>query len=99
MAFRSGSREVGEDAVPLCLVTDAGVRVRNEGSARVYLGGPDVSSEGYPLDPGTADEFRGPEPHESPVVPAPADDLAGTMLYARTAEGAGTTRVAWIGGG
>ena len=99
MPFAAGTTEVGEDAVSLCPVGEAGVRVRNEGSVRVYLGGPDVGADGYPLDPGTSDEFRGPKARESPVVPAPAGDLAGSVLYARTAQGSGSTRVSWIAGG
>jgi hypothetical protein len=98
VAFASGTVEVGEDeAVALCEVPTSGVRVRNLGDIRVFLGGPDVSPDGYPLDAGKADTFPGPPaPKESPIVPAPADDLAAPVLYARTAAGTGTTRVSFI---
>lgn len=98
MAFTSGTREVGEDeAVALAGVPPSGMRVRNLGGVRVYLGGPDVSAgDGFPVDAGGSETFPGPEPKESPIVPAPPDDMAAPVLYARTAKDTGTTTVSFI---
>lgn len=98
MGFTSGTREVGEDeAAALCGVPPSGVRVRNLGGVRVYLGGPDVSADdGFPVDPGGSDTFPGPTPKESPVVPAPPGDMDAPVLYARTAKDSGTTTVSFI---
>jgi hypothetical protein len=98
MAFTSGTREVGEDeAVALAGVPPSGMRVRNLGGVRVYLGGPDVSDEdGFPVDPGASETFPGTEPRESPIVPAPPGDMAAPVLYARTAKGTGITKVSFI---
>jgi hypothetical protein len=101
VTFTSGTADVGQNPVRLCPAGNAGVRVRNAGDAVVFLGGPDVGNDGdaqgYPLDPGTSETFFGGRPKESPVVPAPPDDMAAEILYARTAEGTGTARVSWIG--
>lgn len=96
MAVISGTTEVGGNAVPLCPAGEAGVRVTNRGEIPVFLGGPDVSTEGYPLEPGATETFYGRKPKETAVVPEPPGDLAADILYAR-AGGAGTARVAWIG--
>jgi hypothetical protein len=91
MGFTSGTREVGEDATEICGVPAGGVRVRNLGDVTVYVGGPDVGSEGdtqgFPVDPGTSEDFAGASPKESPVVPAPEGDTDPPVLYARTAPG------------
>ena len=99
MAFTSGTADVGEKAVPLCAVSETGVRVRNNGGARVHLGGPDVTEQGYPLEPGETQEFTGAQHRPSGVVPAPPDDAADDVLYARTAAGDGPARVSWISSG
>src|SRR5271170_2297855 len=100
MAFSSGTVEVGEgDPVRVCVAGETGVRVRDLGGTRVYLGGPGVTTDGYPLDPGESDVFYGGKPKESPVIPAPPGDLDQDVLYAVTAAGAGITRVSWIGVG
>jgi len=98
MPFASGTAEVGEDeAVALCGVPESGVRVRNLGDVTAYLGGPDVTGDGgYPLDAGASDTFSGSKPRESSLVPAPPGDMDLPVLYARTAEGTGTTRVSFI---
>ena len=98
MAFTSGTREVGEDeAVALAGVPPSGMRVRNLGDVRVWLGGPDVSADdGFPVDPGGSETFPGPAPKESPVVPAPPGDMDAPVLYARTGKGSGTTTVSFI---
>jgi hypothetical protein len=97
MAFASGTVEVGEDeAVALCGVPPSGVRVRNLGSVTVYLGDSGVGENGYPLDGGQSGTFPGIEPKESTLVPAPPDDLAAPVLYARTGKGTGTSRVSYI---
>ena len=101
MAFASGTAQVGSTAVPLCRIGNAGARVRNLGSAVVFLGGPDVGASGeragYPLDPGTSELFYGGKAKEIPVVPAPPGDLELPQLYARTAPGTGPVGVSWIG--
>ena len=101
MGFTSGTVEVGEDeAVALCGVPLSGVRVRNLGAVRVYLGGPDVTgdgdSAGFPVDAGGSETFPGTTPKEAPVVPAPPGDMAAPVLYARTAKGSGITKVSFI---
>lgn len=99
MAFASGTVDVGGEPVPLCavgnaVVGNAAVRVRNHGTVIVFLGGPDVSTDGYPLEPGTSEILYGGLGKETPVVPAPAGDEADAVLYARTAGEPG--RVSWI---
>jgi hypothetical protein len=97
MAYATGTVDVGEDeAVALCGVPPSGVRVRNLGDVTVYLGGPDVGEDGFPLAGGYGDTIPGATPKESPVVPAPPDDLAAPVLYARTGKGTGTTRISFI---
>jgi hypothetical protein len=97
MAFDSGTADVGEDPVRVCAAGPAGVRVKNLGGTRVFLGGPGVTADGYPLEPGTAEEFYGGKAKQSPVVPAPPEDIEPDTLYARTAADTGTARVSWIG--
>jgi hypothetical protein len=97
MAFASGTVDVGEDAaVALCGVPPSGVRVRNLGDVTVYLGDSDVGEGSYPLDGGHSDTFPGSTPKESPLVPAPDDDLAAPVLYARTGKGTGSSKVSYI---
>lgn len=100
MGFTSGTREVGEDTVPLCAVPPNGVRVKNRGGSVIYVGGPDVQAagdgQGYPVDPGESEEFTAPVAKESPVVPAPPGDMDPAVLYARTAAGTGISRVSFI---
>jgi len=97
MAFASGTVDVGETPVPLCAAGNAGVRLKNTGQVRAFAGGPGVTADGYPLDPGRPELLYGGQPKEAPIVPAPPGDLAGEVLYACTAPGTGTTRVSWIG--
>jgi hypothetical protein len=99
MAFTSGTADVGEDPVPLCSVSETGVRIRNNGGARVHLGGPDVTESGYPLNPGEAETFTGAQHRPSGIVPAPPGDAADDVLYARTAPGDGPAQVSWISSG
>ena len=99
MGFASGTVDVGTDPVPVCVPGETGARVRNLGGTRVFLGGPDVTTDGYPLEPGTSELFYGSKPRQSPVVPAPPGDMAPDVLFARTGAGAGTAQVAWIGTG
>ena len=91
MGFSSGSRDIGEDATEICAVPENGVRVRNTGDVTIYVGGPDVGTEGdrqgYPLDPGGSEDFAGAKAKESPVVPAPEGDMDPARLYARCAAG------------
>lgn len=96
MAFTSGTAEVSGEPVALCPVGENGVRVRNRGGSTVYLGGPDVTEDGYPLDPGASEVFRGAKKANSGVVPAPDGDMDPDVLYAR-GDGSGTSRVSWIG--
>jgi hypothetical protein len=99
VGFTSGTADAGEDAVRLCSVPETGVRIRNLGPATVYVGGPDVTPEtGFPLDPAPAPAqlIEGAAARETPVVPAPPDDMADAALYGCTAAGAGAVRVAWI---
>lgn len=96
MPFTSGTADVGEDPVPLCAVSETGVRVRNSGDVPVYLGGPDVTCDGYPLVPGDAQDITGTRHRPSGVVPAPPGDGDDDVLYARTAPGDGPARVSWI---
>jgi hypothetical protein len=98
MAFTSGTKDVGETPVPLCAVSETGVRIRNNGGSRVFLGGPDVTEQGYPLEPGKSETFTGTQHRPSGVVPAPEGDAADDMLYARS-DGTGTSRVSWISSG
>lgn len=94
----SGQREVGEEPAELGTVTSSGVRVRNLGDTRVFVGGPDVSAgDGYPIEPGTSEDFSAPARRDSPVVPAPASDMAPSVLYAVTEKGSGAGKVALIG--
>ena len=76
-----------------------GVRVKNIGDDTVYVGGPDVGSygegTGFPIEPGMSEDFPGVKPRESPVVPAPDDDMAPPVLYGRTASG-GPGKVSFI---
>lgn len=100
MAFTTGQHEVGEEPSELGAVSPGGVRVRNLGGSRIFVGGPDVTPEqGYPIDPGTAEDFTAPKQKESPVVPAPASDTAPAVLWAVTAKGTGTSKVALVGAG
>lgn len=94
MAYASGTVEVGADPAPVCAVPPGGVRIRNIGQADVYIGGPDVTADGYPLTPGTSEDFPGSQLKESPIVPAPASDTTPPQLYARTAGQAG--KIAFI---
>lgn len=101
MAYTSGTREVGEDgAVALCPVPPDGVRIRNLGPVRVFIGGPGVGADGdaagFPVDSGGSETVPGTTPKDSPVVPAPPDDLAAPVLYARTAKGTGNAKVSFI---
>jgi hypothetical protein len=96
MAFTSGTADVGDNAVPLCAVSETGVQVRNRGDVPVYLGGPDVAESGYPLAPGESETFTGTRHRPSGVVPAPPGDGDDDVLYARTAPGDGPARVSWI---
>lgn len=95
MAFTSGTAEVGKDPVALCPVGENGVRVRNRGGTIVYLGGPDVTEDGYPLGPGEAEEFHGAQHRPSGVVPAPPGDGDPDVLYA-CSDGGKISRVSWI---
>jgi hypothetical protein len=97
MGFTSGTRDIGEDATEICAVPEAGVRVRNTGDVTVYVGGPDVQAgdNGYPLEPGQAEDFAGAKAKESPVVPAPEGDLDPAKLYGRVAQG-GAGKVSFI---
>lgn len=100
MAFTTGQYEVGEEPAELCTVPPDGVRVRNLGGSRIFIGGPDVSAEhGYPIEPGTSEDFAAPKPKESPIVPAPAGDMAPSVLYAVTEKGSGTSKVAVVAAG
>ena len=86
-------------AVPVCPVGPDGVKVRNlNEEIRVFLGGPDVGTEGdaagFPLEPGEVQDLAAPAPKESAIVPAPPGDLTMNVLYARTAYG--TAKVSWI---
>lgn len=100
MPFTSGTRDIGEETSELCAVPPNGVRVKNLGGSVIYVGGPDVASEGdgqgYPVDPGESEYFTAPVAKETPVVPAPPDDMDPAMLYARTAAGTGISRVSFI---
>ena len=101
MQFSSATVDVGEDAaVPLCAVSEDGVRIRNTGDVTAYFGGPDVAGDddsgGYPVEPGTSDTFTAPKRKDSPIVPAPENDTALPTLYARTARGSGSTRISWL---
>lgn len=100
MAYASGTADVGEDAAPVCAVPPGGVRIRNRGDVTVYVGDKNVQADGdsagYPVEPGTSEDFPGIERKETPVVPAPASDTAGQVLYARTAPGSGAGKIAYI---
>lgn len=91
MGFMSGSRDVGEGVTEICVVTENGVRIRNTGDVTVYVGGPDVAADGdgqgYPLDPGQAEDFTGAKPKETAIVPAPEGDMDPARLYGRCAAG------------
>jgi len=98
MSLMSGSREVGEKPSELCTVPSGGVRVRNLGGSRIFVGGPDVTpGDGYPIEPGTAEDFSAPERKETPVVPAPPSDTAATVLYAVTEQGVSKVAVISLG--
>lgn len=97
--YSSGITEVGQDAVPVCPVPQAGVRVRNLGGSRIYLGGPDVDSSagtGYPVDPGASEDIPGATAKETPVVPAPEGDMEPPVLWARAEPGAEGGKLSWI---
>jgi hypothetical protein len=99
MGFGHGTVEVGPDeAVLICSVPEAGVKLRNTGNAILYVGGPGVEAEGanagYPIDPGTMDVIKGPALREAPQVPAPPGDMTAPTLYGRS--GSGIIKVAWI---
>lgn len=94
MAYASGTVEVGADPTVVCAVPPGGVRIRNIGDVDVYVGGADITAEGYPVAPGTSEDFPGSQPKESAIVPAPASDMAAPQLYACTAGGSG--KVAYI---
>lgn len=100
MPFTSGSTDVGEDATPICGLPENGVTLKNRGGTAVYLGGPDVSTDGdnsgFPLDPGESQWIPGARIKESPIVPAPPGDLTPPPLYGRTGAGTGIARVAYI---
>lgn len=100
MPFLSGTVDVGEEPAPVCGVPVTGVQVKNTGSVTVYFGGSDVTAEGagqgYPVDPGTSENFTGAAAKETPVVPAPDGDMDPAVLYGRTAPGTGTSRVSFI---
>ena len=100
MGFQTGITEVGSELMPLCEVPSGGVLVKNLGGSRVHFGGDGITTEGdgagYPLDAGDTETFPGVTARESPVVPAPPDDLAPRQLFARTADGSGISRVAWM---
>jgi hypothetical protein len=98
VVFASGTADVGETPVPLCAVSETGVRIRNAGDVRVHLGGPDVSPDGYPLNPGESETFTGTQHRPSGVVPAPPGDGADDVLWA-CSDGTGTSRVSWISDG
>ena len=92
MPFQSGTVQVSKDATQVCGVPENGVRLKNTGDARVYVGGQDAQE--YPLEPGEAETFSGVKARETPVVPAPADDLHPAVLYARADKG--TVPVVWL---
>lgn len=97
MDFTTGQRDVGEEASVLCTIPPSGVRVRNLGNSRIFVGGPDVGPEhGYPIEPGTSEDFAAPVQHEAPVVPAPPGDMAPVTLYAATGKGNGPGKAALI---
>ena len=100
MAFSAGQHEVGEKPSELCAIPPSGVRVRNLGGSRIFVGGPDVTAgAGSPIEPGAAEDFSAPARKESPVVPAPASDSALAVLWAVTAKGTGTSKVALASAG
>lgn len=101
MQFSSATVDVGDgEAVALCPVSEDGVRVKNLGDVTVYFGGPDVAGDdnsgGYPIEPGQSDTFTAPKLKESPVVPAPENDMDRPVLYARTADGSGASKICWL---
>jgi hypothetical protein len=97
MDVATGQHDVGEEAAELCAVPPNGVRVRNLGGSRIFIGGPDVTSgSGYPVEPGSSEDFSAPPRKEAPVVPAPPGDTAPYVLYAVTEQGTGTSKVAVI---
>jgi hypothetical protein len=102
MAFSSGQVDIGDQPAPICPVgRGRTIRVKNLTSATVYLGGEDVTADGYPLDGGESEAFTAGAPREAPTVPAPEGDTDVPVLYGRTGGGAGETgsgaaRVAWI---
>lgn len=95
----SGTREIGAEATAICGVTENGVRVRNTGDVTVWVGGADVAADGdgqgYPLEPGEAEDFTGVKAKESPVVPAPEGDMDPAVLYGAVAQGS-TGKVSFI---
>ncbi len=96
MAFASGTLEAGKDPVAVCAAGENGVTVRNNGGTVVFLGGPDVTTGGYPLDPGESVTLNGAQHRPAGVVPAPASDGTADVVYALT-DGSGVSRVSWIG--
>jgi hypothetical protein len=98
MAFSSGVVTVGAASpVQICVIAPGGVvTVKNPGKDTAFLGGPGVTAAtGYPLLQDESQQFFGPVPRDSPLVPAPGVQ-AGAALYAIAAAGQSTT-VAWIG--
>ena len=75
----------------LCAVPPEGALVKNLGGSRIYLGGPDVGTEGdaagFPLDASEAQVITAPQPLMSFRTPAPPGDGAPAVLYARSAQG------------
>jgi hypothetical protein len=99
VGYASGTREVGGEATAICAVPENGVRVRNTGDVTVWVGGQGVAADGeaqgYPLEPGEAEDFAGAKAKESPVVPAPEGDMDPAVLYGIAAPGS-TGRVSYI---
>ncbi len=100
MGFTAGTADVGEDVTPVCSVPSTGVRVKNLGGSTVYLGGPDVATEGssagFPVEAGASETIQGTVVKETPIVPAPPRDTDDAVLYGRTAAGTGISKVAFI---
>jgi hypothetical protein len=103
LALLSGTVDIGEDLTMVCAVPENGVRIRNLGDVTVWVGGEDITAApdgpGFPVEAGQSETFPGATVHESPVVPAPPDDMASPQLYARTAAGTGTSKVTWLAAG
>ena len=104
MAFSSGQAEIGDQPTLICPVgRGRTIQVKNMTTVTVYLGGPDVTTDGYPLDGGEAQALTAGAERESVVVPAPEGDVAAPELYGLTGDDADgpdaeAARVAWIAG-